>query len=845
MMLNIRHFLLFLFFFFVSALCYGQDEAKNMELKKILEDIAQQHSVKFSYIENDIKGHRLPPPDKQLPLKAKLVYIENRTGLNHKETGNNYIIIYRDIKFHEEKICGFLLDENMLPLEKASITYGDFQTAQTGADGYFEFEKKPGAKVSISYVGFRTATYSPESFTKDCKKIILTSDAQLLDEVVAERYLTTGISKLKDGTFVIKPKKFGILPGLIEPDVLLTMQQLPGINSIDETVSNINVRGGTHDQNLFMWNGIRLFQTGHFFGLISALNPNPAYDIKISKNGTSAFYGESVSSAIDISSRSETIDEDRTSIGSNMINTDFYTRIKTSENANLELSARRSFTDVIDLPTYSKYSKRIFQNTVVTQLNNSADVYYKSDKEFYFYDFTGQYHQKIRDKHNVYINVIGIKNKLDFTEGTVTSTNVVTRSSRLSQLTLGGNAAWQARWNDTNSSEISLYTTHYALDANNASLESDEEIAQKNSINDSGLRVSNTNQISPLINLHTGYQLNEISIENTEVLNVAYTGTLKRVLRTHAFIAEADYNSADGKLFSKIGIRANYINKFRRAYPEPRMQLNYTVDERWNIEVLGELKSQSASQIVEFQDDFLGIEKRRWVLADDDNIPVQKSAQASAGITFRDKGWLVSLEHFYKKVDGITTSGQAFQDQLETVAATGQYTVQGTEFLVQKQFRDFYAWLSYTWNTNSYEFPDFSPYKFPNNLDINHTINSAVIYELYNFKIALGSKWFTGRPVTTPIGNQTINFSGNPEILYSFPNADNIENFFQFNFSASYLLKLTEKVNLQFGISVLNLFNKQNIINRYYRINAGTNAIEVVNTYSVERTPNALVKLSF
>ena len=97
---------------------------------------------------------------------------------------------------------------------------------------------------------------------------------QSLEEIVITNYLTSGITKLNDGSLTIKPKTFGILPGLIEPDVLQTIQAIPGIISTDETVSNINVRGGTHDQNLLLWDGIKMYQSGHFFGLISAFNPH-------------------------------------------------------------------------------------------------------------------------------------------------------------------------------------------------------------------------------------------------------------------------------------------------------------------------------------------------------------------------------------------------------------------------------------------------------------------------------------------------------------------------------------------------------------------------------------------
>ncbi len=833
--------------FFFGANVFGQVEKNSVELKKILDAIALQHNVKFNFAEEDVFGHSIFPPPASLPLRAKLVYISNRTHLLYKETGE-YIIIYRGAKIDSKRLCAFVTDEFGVPIDNAVIQYGADKKIVTGSDGYFELPLPLTGNLIVGQMGFETRTLKPqELISDDCKEIALSLEVLELDEIVAERYLTSGISKKKDGSFSIKPDKFGILPGLIEPDVLLAMQQLPGINSIDETVSNINVRGGTHDQNLFMWNGLRLFQTGHFFGLISALSPNLAHQIKISKNGTSAFYGESVSSAIDISSRPADIGGGTTSIGSNMISADFYTKIKTTENANFEVSARRSFTDVLDFPTYSKYSKRIFQNTIVTQLDNSTDVNYKSDKEFYFYDFTGQYHQKIGDKNDIYVDVLGIKNRLDFTQGTITATNVVTEISNLNQLTLGATAAWRRQWSEGHSSEFGFYGSYYNVDGRNASIEFNQVKEQENNILDAGFRVSDSYRLSPAFNLKSGYQYNEIGVENGDQVNEpAYSRTVKEVLRSHALIAEAEYDSPDRTIYSRAGIRGNYIEQFGMIYAEPRLQISYNPNVLWQIELLAEQKSQTASQVVELQGDFLGIEKRRWILSNDSDIPVQRSRQASVGVTFKDKGWLVSLENFYKKVKGITTYGQAFQDQLELIQASGSYTVVGTEFLVQKQFRGFYAWLSYTWNDNNYSFDNIVPDRFPGSFEIRHTVNSAAIYEWHNFKIALGSKWYTGKPVTPPLSRTVADVGNNtPGIIYASPNSDNIGNFFQVNFSASYVCKITEKTQLQLGLSVLNIFNRENIINRYYRINTASNAIEVVNTYSIERTPNALIKFSF
>ena len=847
-MLNIRHVLLILpLFFFLAPKAFGQDEEKSIELRKILDEIALQHKVKFNYAEEDIKGRYIFPPKKALPLRAKLIYIANRTGLGYKEIGTDYVALFAITKKEGRNLCAHLTDEFVQPVDNAVIQTPDKKTIVTGTDGYFEIPRDVTGKIYIGHLGYQPVIMDLTTFDDDCKEIILKLEVTELEGIVTDRYLATGISKKQDGSFAIRPRKFGILPGLIEPDVLQAMQQLPGINSIDETVSNINVRGGTHDQNLFMWNGIRLFQTGHFFGLISALNPNLAHDIRISKNGTSAFYGESVSSAVDISSRPKDIGNGNSGVASNMIGVDFYTKIKSSEKANFELSARRSFTDVIDLPTYSRYSRRIFQNTIVTELDNSTDVNYKSDKEFYFYDFTGQYHQKIGERHDLYTDVIGISNSLDFTQGTITATNVVTEMSSLDQLTLGGALGWRTEWNDTHSSEAGLYASYYNVDGTSAALESSQVMQQGNTILDAGFRFSDSNRVSSHFNIHSGYQFNEIGIENSDrVSEPAYSRTVKEVLRTHALIGEAEYDSESTKLHSRLGIRANYIEQLGMFYLEPRLQLNYKIVPAWQLEVLAELKSQSATQVVELQGDFLGLEKRRWILANDKNIPVQKSRQVSVGVTYKDSGWLVSLENFYKKVKGITTSGQAFQDQLELRNDTGSYTVFGTEFLVQKQFSDFYAWLSYSWNNNNYSFETFSDRDFPSNFEISHTINTAAIYEWHNLKIALGSKWFTGRPVTTPLSREPVFFNpGTPQIAYTFPNSGNIGNYMQVNFSASYQWKLTERIALQLSLSVLNIFNRQNIINRYYRISNDNERIEVVNTYALQRTPNALVKLTF
>lgn len=667
-----------------------------------------------------------------------------------------------------------------------------------------------------------------------------------LEETVIEKYLTKGIAKTAEGNLVIKPKKFGILPGLTEADVLQTMQQVPGIYSADETVSNINVRSGTHDQNLFLWNGIRMFQTGHFFGLISAFNPSLPQKITISKNGTSAFYGESVSSTIAISSFPEPIENTASSISTNLIAAQFNSNIKISDNSSFQISGRRSFTDWVNSPTYQNFYNRVFQNTIVTNIENNEISDYHTDEKFYFYDFTAQYQQKIGSKSEATAAFIGTNNSLDLDQNMISEGIQKSRNSDLSQQNFGGMLALKTAWNDNISSKISGYLSYYNLNSKNEAVENNQTLVQQNTVIDMGFRLENRHILNPNMVLNTGYQYNETGISNFENIdNPGFSKSIKEVLRSHSLISEAEMHYLDRHLFIKPGFRFNYIEELEKYIFEPRLQFNYRLTQEISIEVLGELKSQTASQVIDQQQDFLGIEKRRWVLANDRSIPIQKSRQASVGFTYNTSDWLISLDNFYKKVTGITTPSQAFQNQLEFIKLNGDYTVWGSEFLIQKNFDRFYSWISYNLSSSEYNFGTLIPSQFSNNFQIIHNINWAVIYDWNNLKVALGTKWHSGRPETTPATNLLdLSNPAKPEIYYNFPNNKNLSDYFQVNFSAAYCWKWNSKNQLELGISVLNLLNKKNTISRYYRVN-DNNAIESVNTYSLERTPNIALKFNF
>jgi len=627
--------------------------------------------------------------------------------------------------------------------------------------------------------------------------------------------------------------------------VFQTIQQIPGINVSDGTISNMSIRGGSHDQNLFLWNGIQLYQTGHFFGLISVLNPNLAHKITLSKNGTSAFYGNGVSSTILISTQTDSIEKSTGAFGINMINVDFYTKLKTSKKSNLEISGRRSFTDFISSPTYKSYYNRIFQNTIVTNNIDTQNTSYNSNVNFYFYDFTLQYHQKIKKETDFFIDVLNFSNVLDINQSKTENTNISSKQSTLNQNTYGANALLKTKWNSKNSSEFSIYTSYYNINSENQSIQNSQVFNQKNTVLDIGAKLENKHTFSNVFSFLNGYQYNEIGIRNIDKINSpVFSRNNKYILRNHALIGELRYHSKNDKLLSTIGIRQNYIEKFQAFIFEPRVQLNYKFAPFFTIELLAEKKHQVTSQIVDLQKDFLSIEKRRWILSNNNDIPIIKSHQVSLGISFSKSNWLLTMDNFYKKVDGITTMTEAFQNQLEFVKTNGSYTVYGTEFLAQKNYRNITLWMSYMYTENNYTFKTLIPPTFPNNFEIKHNIKSAIITDFKNLNLSLGAQWFTGKPTTLPISFTPIN-SNSSEIAYSEPNSSNLEDFIQLNLSGSYDFNLAEKSKLKIGFSIQNLLNSKTNLNQFYRINSTSNSVEQVHTYALERTTNAFVRYSF
>lgn len=757
-----QYLLILLLSLFISFTSHAQ-KAEQIALTKVLSSLESRFNIQFNYAEDIVSKTHLIPPSSSLSLQNTLLYLEAKTRLIFKMTGDNVVLVI----------------------------------------------KNPSA------VGY-----------------------QQLSEVMVSGYIVKGINQLNNGSFEIDISDFDILPGLIDTDVLQAVQAFPGIQSINETVSNINIRGGTHDQNLILWDDIKMYQSGHFFGLISMFNPQITKRVSLIKNGTATELTDGVSGTISMQTANEISKKFAGNVGVNFIDANGFVDIAINKKSSLQIAARKSISDFTETPTYNNFFERISQDTEVE--NNAMNII-NSDKEFDFYDTSLRWLYKINDKETLRLNFINVANALVFNENTTTNTVEDSRESRLTQNSIAGAIAYSKIWNPKWKTIIEAYETDYKLKSINANILDSQQFLQENKVSETSLKLKANYRFNERFQLLSGYHFVETEITNLDDVDTPrFRLLVSEVLRTHGLFSQFSYKSKDENTNLTTGLRYNYIGKFKKQVLEPRLSFSHKFFNYFSLTTLGEFKHQNTSQVINFQNDFLGIEKRRWQLSNDKDIPIIQSRQASIGLSFNRNGWLISAEAYYKKVKGITTQSQGFQNQYEFERTSGFNEVRGVDFILRKQLNNFNSWLSYSYINSDYNFKDLQEKTFPSNFNIRHAVTLGTNYIADKFKLSLGLNWNSGRPTTQPIKDNDI---VDGEINYGATNVSDLEDYFRVDISALQNFKINTNTTANLGLSVWNLLDRTNVINSFYRINNGE--VSEIKQRSLGITPNLVFRINF
>jgi FecR-like protein len=663
-----------------------------------------------------------------------------------------------------------------------------------------------------------------------------------LERVLINGYLGLGISKYTNGTYGILPKRLEILPGLTEPDILESIQLLPGVVSSNETASGLIVRGGTSDQNRMIWNGIDIYHKGHLFGMISPFNPNVIQKVTFHNKGTHPRYGERVSSVIEMESAHDDIDLWEAGMGITALNVDAFVRMPViKDQLSIDASVRRSYNEIYESFTFNALADKVFQSTKIDNTENAAN-------NFFFLDANVRVNYRPDERNSISMSAIYIDNDLDYL---VTDMNSSQSFNDLMTIKNEGyGSRWDVIWSDKVRQRTQLSFSKYQFSYKFLTLEDDQQIREfqkQNAIYDTSFSSEVEINTYGENDLSVGYQygFKDVSYAFRDTADLDFIlDADQNVINTHSLFA--NYSLRPGRrLEFRIGLRTNYYRELDKIRFEPRLLFQKGIFKNLKLQISGEIKNQIISEIDETVLSDLSLENRLWRLANEDTFPIINSWQVSAGIIYTNKGWSLDIDNYYKKIDGISALSLGFLNPNDAQFHIGEREILGLDFYLKKDFKPFKTWLSYSFSNAKSKFEGLNNDKdFTASTNIRHAVTTSVAFRKKQFQIALAWHWRTGKPFTQRI----IPFDPNSPVEFIGINGERLPSYHRLDFSTTYdfYFSKDKKIKGKVGFSIRNVYNQNNQLSReYFGNNNLDDPIRVVDKFSIGITPNFLFRASF
>ncbi|MGV3696625.1 TonB-dependent receptor plug domain-containing protein [Flavobacterium sp.] len=658
----------------------------------------------------------------------------------------------------------------------------------------------------------------------------------VLDSVLVEGFLAKGINKTNEKV-ILYPKKIETLPGVTDADILLTLQQLPGVKSPNETAGGLHIRGSTPDQNLILWDGIRLYHPGHLFGMISAINPNVDQTVNYYNKATNPKFGERISSVIDIKTSNDIAGKTKVNAGINALNADVYVQTPLlKDKLGLQLSGRKSFTEAFQSPTFNQLAKKVFQNTSFNDFDDQ--------NTFGFQDYSAKLNFKPNDRSEFSLSGLWIDNNLDFKNR---SEDSVVTSQAMVISNFGLSLNWFQKYNARFQHRLLIFYSAYDFDYERRQQASPIEFEGYRKLNrsiDSGAEWNFAYEINQRLKLDFGYQVfgNDVS----HLFN-SYNQNLGLVLdlRQNYNISHVGYTLLKyefQKWNFEIGARYNHYVQIQDNSFEPRILLQRKLSDAFVVQASYERKSQISGQIREDFANDLSLENYVWVMSAKDSYPVQKANQFTMGFIYKRNSWLLDVDAYYKTITGITSFTFDFQNQFDLEIHKGNGFTKGFDVLLQKSAPSWRAWATYTYQDSQNRFDGINGDQyFRINSNTKHAVNFSLYKKWNRLNLALGWFWRTGKPFST------LNTSNE---IASY-NSETLPDYHRLDVSAFYQFKNQKKITYKIGVSVYNLYNRHKIISREFE-RKYTDLGDFIapkytlqDYYSLGITPNIFLRVSF
>lgn len=197
----------------------------------------------------------------------------------------------------QNKVSGFVRDAETgeLLIGATVIEPNTNNGVATNTNGYFSILTDANS-IEVSYIG-----YSKEVVNIENGAII---NVELKPGTDLAEIQVSGQRFRQFNTATLSKKELLSIPAIGgKPDVMKTLQLMPGIQSQSEGTSLINVRGGNPGENLYLIDNVPLIYVNHLGGFLSVFNPDMINSMDVYKGGFPAKYGGKLSSIMSITQR--------------------------------------------------------------------------------------------------------------------------------------------------------------------------------------------------------------------------------------------------------------------------------------------------------------------------------------------------------------------------------------------------------------------------------------------------------------------------------------------------------------------------------------------------------------
>lgn len=704
--------------------------------------------------------------------------------------------------------------------------------AATNNEGRFLLSVRPGQYTArFNFLGmeekkFHLNVYSYGSFNVKMNQANFEMDEVVIygDKQMSIRAKDPGLEKIAVKTIREIPMMMG------EQDILKVSEMLPGIVSVGEGSSGINVRGGNADQNAFYINNIPIYNTSHLFGFFSAFNSEIVKDFSVYKGYIPASFGGRLASVFDITTKTGnkknfTAYGGVSPISANLVFEGPIIKDKLS----FILSGRKSYSDWIlnrikdpvlqeSSAKFSDFTASLNYDTQKTQLGvfayYSNDYFRLADINTYSYFNMGgaiNYGHSFTESKRLNISAVGSVYGFNTIDSQF-ETTAYKHSYQISDFEV--RIEMEQRLSDKHNLQYGTTLISYNLDRgmvepyDRHSLKIQTDLGKEQAI-EGALYLTDNYQINQRLSTNIGLRFSAFAPMGEKTVYTYFENNPKQ----EQYISDS------------IHFSAGEIIKWYFA-PDIRAAINYETDINGNLK----LSYNRMHQNIFMLNNTVAIAPNtQWKLADYYLKPAQ-SQQISAGLfrTLPRGDWETSLEVFYKKTNYTTEfrDGAEFIDnaKVEQSVLQGDQNAYGFEFLIKRNRHKLNGWLAYTFSRTKVRVASEDSWNqinqgelFPANYDIPHVVNAMLNYQIRKrISVSATLTYQSGKPVTYPIATYTLEEL--EYIDYSSRNEFRIPHYFRTDISLKIEgnLKKNKLIHSSFLFSVYNLTGRDNPYSVYF-----------------------------